>query len=106
MSDTPFKMKYTDGKKANPSAFPFMISALGQGVGSIAKRNWKKLMGKKSPKETMSDGSSVYKAPTASTASTDSNDELITLLQEEDTKKEEVQQAIDTRDTGGKETLA
>ena len=54
MSKTPFKMKYTDGKKANPSSFPFKVETPKTGGSPLElSRKAKFLHIKKIEKEKM-----------------------------------------------------
>lgn len=95
MSDTPFKMKYTNGKKASPSAFPFSImsgalSALTAGANEPDKLEDEPI--KKTPTPKTSANLDVSSETDISV-----NTDLINLLQEQDIKGKEVEQAITNR---------
>ena len=40
MAKAPYKMKYTNGKKANPSSFPFKVEAPKPGDSPLEAWNW------------------------------------------------------------------
>ena len=77
----PFKLKYTNGKKSNPSAFPF------QEINPIFESSKVKTAGDLADEEVSTNQSTEGGR----------NEELITLLEEQDEKGVEVSQAIANR---------
>ena len=118
MSDGPFKMKYTNGKKSDMTAFPFKgespqpgdspvdfnwKAALGGAVqggaaGSMVMPGWGTVLG------GLAGGISA--GIKGDKGEDSKNEELITKLEEEDQASEDVKQVIkNRRDYDNKETL-